>query len=158
MPRHTAATPYLSQSVRSARAWDVHCVVNGMTKNELITITRVIRQLHLLTRGPEQCLPSKPVMEFAEKYLSADPVGDLSCQEAWNFFDEIAQAGELPPMGDISARVISRDGIGVQYSEVPPRPAPWSARTWFSRCGHSNGRVNAPSDSPDSYESFAIKA
>ena len=38
-------------------------------------------------------------MEFTQKYLTADPVGDLSCQEAWTFFEEIAQAGELPPMG-----------------------------------------------------------
>jgi hypothetical protein len=44
--------------------------------------------------APRRC----PVLLFAQEYLAPDPDADLACEELWKFFQEVAQAGELPPM------------------------------------------------------------
>ena len=39
-----------------------------------------------------------PIRRFVREYLVADAKADLSCAEAWQYFLEVTQAGELQPM------------------------------------------------------------
>jgi len=74
-----------------------------MTKSEIDLIRRAIELLRQLVQddkgrvsnpAPRGC----PVTRFAEEYLAHDSAADVSCEELWRFFHEIADAGELPPM------------------------------------------------------------
>jgi hypothetical protein len=74
-----------------------------MTSNEIDLVRRAIELLNRLVRdgqgragapGPRLC----PVERFVQEYLSPDCDADLTCEEAWQLFQEIAQAGELSPM------------------------------------------------------------
>jgi hypothetical protein len=72
-----------------------------MTNTELQTVRRAITLLRSLIDEPQECFPApqnSPVSRFIQEYLAPDPDADLSCAEAWQFFKEIAQSGELPPM------------------------------------------------------------
>ena len=73
-----------------------------MTKSEIELIHRALDLLHRLVPDerprvgdnvPQPC----PVTRFAQKYL-APADADFTCQELWRFYDEVAQAGEFPPM------------------------------------------------------------
>ena len=78
---------------------DVSLVVKGMTNVELQAVRRAIALLHSLTGEPPERLPvpaQGPIKLFVTEYLVADPAGDLSCQELWAFYNEVAGAGELP--------------------------------------------------------------
>ena len=72
-----------------------------MTNAELQTIRRAIALLSSLINEPHDgaAVPwESPVRRFVREYLALDPKADISCAEAWQFFQEIAHAGELPPM------------------------------------------------------------
>ena len=72
-----------------------------MTKTEIAAINRAIALLNSLTGEPYESVPlprSCAVTRFVREYLAPDPVADISCAEAWGFFCEVAQAGELPPV------------------------------------------------------------
>ena len=72
-----------------------------MTDTELQAIRYAITLLCSLIGAPQEGAPAPqhgPIRHFAEKYLTSDPDADLSCAEAWQFYQEIAQAGDLPPM------------------------------------------------------------
>jgi len=75
-----------------------------MTKSEIHVIRRALEFLNQLV--PQDQMPNKgdpapghcPVRRFAQEYLAPDPTSDVSCEELWFFFREIAEAGELPPL------------------------------------------------------------
>ena len=75
-----------------------------MTKSEIHVIRRALELLNQLV--PQDQMPNKgdpapghcPVRRFAQEYLAPDPTTDVSCEELWCFFREIAEAGELPPL------------------------------------------------------------
>jgi hypothetical protein len=72
-----------------------------MTNTELQTVRRAITLLRSLIDEPQEYPPlpqHSPVRRFVQEYLAPDPDADLSCEEAWQFFEEIAHEGELPPM------------------------------------------------------------
>ena len=72
-----------------------------MTNTELQTIRRAITLLCSLIDEPQECVSvpwQSPVRRFVETYLVPDPNADLTSAEAWKFFQEIVQAGELMPM------------------------------------------------------------
>src|SRR5260370_36490298 len=72
-----------------------------MTKTEITMVNRAITLLKSLTNGREEDGPplqASPIYRFAQEYLAPDPSSDFGCEELWQFFHEIAQAGELPPM------------------------------------------------------------
>jgi len=37
-------------------------------------------------------------MRFAQNYLIGEPASDLTTAELWRFYQEVAEAGELPPL------------------------------------------------------------
>ncbi|MCW5550897.1 MAG: hypothetical protein KIS67_01900 [Verrucomicrobiae bacterium] len=69
-----------------------------MKPSEEQTIRRAIALLSSMIDTPQECLPApwhSPVRQFVEKYLCPDPQAELASEEAWTFFQEIVQAGEL---------------------------------------------------------------
>jgi hypothetical protein len=72
-----------------------------MTNTQFQTIRRAITLLCSLIDEPMECAAvswQSPIRRYVQQYLVPDPNADLSCAEAWQFFQEIAQAGELEPM------------------------------------------------------------
>lgn len=72
-----------------------------MTNTEIQAIRRAITMLCALIDEPQECAPvpyQSPIRRFVREYLAPDPKADISCGEAWQYFQEIAEAGELPPM------------------------------------------------------------
>jgi hypothetical protein len=72
-----------------------------MTHSELEIVKRVRALLRSLADEPLECesiLRDSPVGRFAREYLAADLQSDLTCDEAWTYYQEIAQANELPQM------------------------------------------------------------
>ncbi len=72
-----------------------------MKPSEEQTIRRAIALLSSMIDMPQEFLPVpwySPVRQFVEKYLCPDPQADLASEEAWTFFQEIVQAGELTPV------------------------------------------------------------
>jgi hypothetical protein len=72
-----------------------------MTSTEGQVVRRAIALLCSLIDEPQESagIPSRsPVRRFVQEYLVADISGDLTCEEAWQFFQEIVQSGELPPL------------------------------------------------------------
>jgi hypothetical protein len=72
-----------------------------MTKIEAAAINRAISILASLVNQPQAVDPiprSSPVWTFADEYLAPDPKGDITCEEAWRFFEEVAQAEGWPVM------------------------------------------------------------
>lgn len=75
----------------------------GMTSQECDLIRHAIEILRGLLaddqgRAGNSASPRCPVTRFVQEYIAADLDADLTCDELWKFFQEIAQAGELPPM------------------------------------------------------------
>lgn len=72
-----------------------------MKNAEIQAIRRAITMLCSLIDEPQETLPvpwQSPIRRFVREYLAPDPKADISCAEAWQFFQEIVEAGELPPM------------------------------------------------------------
>jgi len=72
-----------------------------MTSTEVQAVRRAIALLRSLIDEPQECagIPwCSPVRHFVRDYLVADASADLTCEEAWQFFQEIVRAGELSPM------------------------------------------------------------
>jgi hypothetical protein len=74
-----------------------------MTSREIDLVRHAIEILQRLLpddqgRAGDSAPPRCPVAGFVREYLAPDPDADLTCAELWNFFQEIAQAGKLPPM------------------------------------------------------------
>jgi hypothetical protein len=72
-----------------------------MKSTEVQAVRRAIALLRSLIDEPQECagIPScSPVRRFVRDYLVADASADLTCAEAWQFVQEVAQAGELQPM------------------------------------------------------------
>jgi len=72
-----------------------------MTSTEIQAVRRAITLLCLLIDEPQEGagIPWRsPVRRFVQDYLVANASADLTCEEAWRFFQEIVQADELPPM------------------------------------------------------------
>ena len=72
-----------------------------MTNTEIQTVRRAITLLRSLIGEPQECPPAPqhgPVSRFVQEYLAPDPDADLACEEAWKFFQEVTNAGDLPPI------------------------------------------------------------
>jgi hypothetical protein len=76
------------------------CIMN---QSEIDVARRAIQLLSTLlpdvqgrTGGPTP--QHLPVNRFVQEYLANDSTADLACEEAWQFFQEIAQAGGLPSL------------------------------------------------------------
>lgn len=74
-----------------------------MTSQEGDLIRRAIALLQKLAPDGEPCAvdyPTRrdPIMRFAQQYLVQNPDTDVSCAELWEFYREISDSGELPPM------------------------------------------------------------
>jgi hypothetical protein len=71
-----------------------------MTTHEIQIVQHALAILHRLVPDdepravdltPRQC----PVQAFAKHFLVRDPNGDVSCSQLWDFFAEVAAAGEV---------------------------------------------------------------
>ena len=72
-----------------------------MTNTEIQAVRRAVTLLSSVIDEPQESLPvpwQSPIRRFVRDYLAPDPKADLSCEEAWQFFQEIVQAGELQVM------------------------------------------------------------
>jgi hypothetical protein len=74
-----------------------------MTKFESEKIRRAVQLLQqFLPEYEPRMAPSttrsSPVNRFAMEYLASDACDELSCDDLWKFFSEIAAAGYLPSM------------------------------------------------------------
>lgn len=74
-----------------------------MTRNEIDLIRRALTLLHKLIPDdePREVNPVTrrcPVVLFAKRFLARDPASDLTSQELWQFYAEVAAAGELEPL------------------------------------------------------------
>jgi len=72
-----------------------------MTNTELQTIRRAITLLSSLINGPQECVSvpwQSPVRTFVQEYLTPDADADLTSEELWTLFQEVAKSGGLPPM------------------------------------------------------------
>jgi hypothetical protein len=72
-----------------------------MTKPEIDLVNHAITLLRSLTGEPQAAnseRPRCPVQKFVEAYLTAAPDADAASEELWAFYQEVAQAGELPSM------------------------------------------------------------
>ena len=74
-----------------------------MTRSELDLIRRALQLLHKIVPDEEirevhpvhrQC----PVISFARRYLARQPGADITSAELWQFYAEVAAAGELEPL------------------------------------------------------------
>lgn len=75
-------------------------VVKIVTRSEIELIRRALDLLHKLVPDDEiravDLTPRRcPVLTFAKRYLIHDPVSDLTSQELWKFFAEVAATAEL---------------------------------------------------------------
>jgi hypothetical protein len=72
-----------------------------MTNTELQTVRQAIALLHSLAGEPQVWAPAQQpnsIHRFVQEFLAPDADADLSCKEVWGLFQEVVQAGELPPM------------------------------------------------------------
>ena len=70
-----------------------------MTNQEIQIIKQALAILHRLVPDDEprdvDLTPRRcPVQAFAKRYLARDPGSDMSCAELWQFYAEVAAAGE----------------------------------------------------------------
>src|SRR5450759_3385118 len=71
-----------------------------MTSKETDLIRRAIELLHQLVppEGPHAGGPAPrrcPVTLFAQRYLVREPTSDVTVEELWQFFKDVAASGEL---------------------------------------------------------------
>ena len=72
-----------------------------MTNTQIQTVRRAISLLSALIDEPKPCAAvpfQSPIRRFVQEFIAPDPKTDLSCAEAWQYFQEVAQAGELQSM------------------------------------------------------------
>ena len=71
-----------------------------MMNYEVSQIRRAIAMLEMLVNEPQatESLRQNPIAKFAREHLERDQTRDVSCTELWKFYNEIAAAGELPPL------------------------------------------------------------
>jgi hypothetical protein len=70
-----------------------------MTKSEISILRRAIVHLNMLIKAPRDPIRRRcPVTRFARGCLIYDPGADVSCEQLWDFYEEVAAAGELPPL------------------------------------------------------------
>jgi hypothetical protein len=74
-----------------------------MTKTEAQAVRRAISLLCSVIDLPQECAPlplppHSPSRRFVQEYLIADANADITCEEAWTFFQEVVEAGELFPV------------------------------------------------------------
>jgi hypothetical protein len=93
--------PYIQQRLKLPAPLVWFFSVPGRLKTEIATVNRAIAMLRSLTDPPHEREPvprPSPIRRFAQEYLAPDPDADFGCDELWKFFQEVVQAGELPPM------------------------------------------------------------
>jgi len=73
-----------------------------MTPNEINLARRALELLHRLLQDEPQVVDSTPrrcpVAQFARRYLVRDPSGEVTCTGLWQFYHEVAAAGEVEPL------------------------------------------------------------